>query len=307
MDEYVKTTLPEPSHFYYLSYLSALPWTLERYHSLGIPEEIFDHTITQLPFLFLEKHDVTGRWVFVGFCWIWRLLSCDLFRLGRIQYMAIPYNRAEKVFRNNKDGSLVMLCDPDMELRADGWANGAGGNADPEPWKGKYEETEEYWLGNPVHRKGYVLKAPVKLKKGQWELALQQGDCVLDMHIPQDGAFTPSQCRASVAMAEEFFARYFPDVHFKGLHCHTWLFTAQLEEFLPKGSNILEFRNEFHLMPSAGNIEFLWGFVFGEGYTRENAPRDTTLRRAVMEHIDRGGEVFDLAGVALQGSKGWGE
>ena len=305
MDEAVTAVMEEPSQFYYLSYLAALPWTLERYRQMGIPEVVFDDTIRQLPFLFLEKHDDTGRWEYAGFGWIWRHLAAQLYRLGRMQFMAIPYARGERVFRNRGDGTLAVLCNPAMALRADGWADGAGGRHEEHPWHGVCERTTEGWRGNPVSREGRVLGELIELPDTLWEPALFPGDTVLDMHIPKDGDFTPDTCRESVAMAEAFFARHFPEITFKGLFCHTWMFTAQLDQFLKPGSHILAFRDEFHRLPVAGSVNYLWKFVFGEAYTRENAPRDTSLRRAVLEHLDASGEVFDLAGVALQGSKGW--
>ncbi len=306
MDEVVSQALPEPSQFYYLSYLSALPWTLRRYQEMGIPEQVYDHTMAQLPFMFLEKHDATGRWVYTGFGWIWRHLSTELFRLGRMQYMAIQYPRAERLFRHKDGEEFVMLCDPDLDLREDGWANGAGGRFDT-PWRGVFTETADAWAGNPLHREGYVLKDVVTLPKSQWELVLEKGDWVLDLHIPKDGSFTPDECKASIAMAEQFYQTHFPRIHLKGLYCHTWLFTAQLKEFLPAGSNILAFQDEFYRMPTAGSMSFLWSFVFGEGYTRESAPRDTTLRRSVLDHLDRGGEIFDLCGITLRDSDRWGK
>lgn len=306
MDEAVTQAMPEPSQFYYLSYLSALPWALRRYHEMGIPEQVFDRTMAQLPFMFLEKHDAAGRWVYTGFGWIWRHLSAELFRLGRMQYMAIQYPRAERLFRHKNGGELVMLCDPDLDLRGDGWANGAGGRFDT-PWRGAFAETADAWAGNPLSREGYVLKETVMLPKSQWELVLEKGDWVLDLHIPKDGPFTPDECRASIAMAEQFYQAHFPRIRPKGLYCHTWLFTAQLKELLPAGSNILAFQDEFYRMPTAGSASFLWSFVFGEGVTRDTAPRDTSLRRSVLGHLDRGGELFDLCGIALQDSASWGK
>ena len=154
-------------------------------------------------------------------------------------------------------------------------------------------------------RKAHPTQKPESLLYRVILSSSRPGDTVLDMHIPKDGDFTPDTCRESVAMAEAFFARHFPEIAFKGLFCHTWMFTAQLDQFLKPGSHILAFRDEFHRLPVAGSVNYLWKFVFGEAYTRENAPRDTSLRRAVLEHLDASGEVFDLAGVALQGSKGW--
>jgi hypothetical protein len=51
----------------------------------------------------------------------------------------------------------------------------------------------------------------------------------------------------------------------------------------------------------------LWGFVFGKKYPdRLTAPRDTSLRRAVLDWLDEGGEIFDLPGLMFHAPQAWG-
>ena len=306
MDENITGAFEEPSQFYYLTYLAVLPWTLRRYEQMGISVEIFDDTMRQLPFLFLEKHDAIGRWQYTGFGWIWRHLSAELFRLGRMQFILETFQRGESFFRNKENGEVVVLCDPTLPLREDGWANGAGGRTQEPPWYGVCQRVDGGWQGNTVGHEGRVLPEIVTLDDARWEPALSPGDAVLELHIPKDGDFSPQSCRESLAFAERFYGQYFPQARYKGLYCHTWLFTAQLQQFLKPGSHILAFRDEFHRLPVAGSESFLWNFVFGLAYNRENAPRDTSLRRAVLDHLQAGGEIFDLSGVALHGSGQWG-
>lgn len=306
MDEYVIAKMPEPSLFYYLSYLSALPWVYDRYAERSIPEEIFDATMANLPTLIMRKYENTGRWSFSHFTWVWRYLACELFRLGRMNYQVIQYPGKAMAFKNLTDGNITVLCSNDMPLRADGYANGAGGRHDAEPWYAVYEETKHYWRGNPINRQGFVLREKVTLPKSEWVPALMPGDLVLDVHIPWYDRFEPQDCRKSIAMAEQFFSKYYPEKPFKGFFCHTWMFTAQLDSFLPDDSNIIRFKREFHLLPYPGSGDGLWRFVFPESCTPDNAPCNTKLRRAVLDHIKNGGELFDLQGIALQGSRGWG-
>jgi len=146
------------------------------------------------------------------------------------------------------------------------------------------------------------------LTNSDWELALQEGDDVLDIHIPRSGPFTVEACRESLRQAYEFFPRHWPDQPFKASSSHTWFFTPQLQQLLPPESNIVCFQREFYLYPSfRGGPGFLWSFVFGERYPdRATAPRDTLLRKAVLEWLDQGGELFDLSGVRFHGPDDWG-
>ena len=296
-EETSSSPMPHPSIFYYLSYLSALPWTLERYHALGIDIAVFKATMAQLPYLLLQTYDSTGIWEFTGFGWIWRHLSAQLFRIGRLQYFAIPFPRRETFFRNRLSGETCMLCDPALPLRGDGWANGAGGEKSENPWYGTYSEDNLCYQGNLVTRQGKVTEDLVQLKKEEWEVILKEGDWVLELHIPKDGVFDLDTCQKSLSLAKEWYAEIFPAVTVKGLFCHTWLFTPQLEQLLPQNSNILVFQNCFQRMPTPGSSKFLWDFVFGEHISRVTAQGVTSLQKAVIKHLDRGNELFDLMGV----------
>ncbi len=307
VDDAVKAALPEPSLFYYLSYLSALPWTHDRYAERGMPEVVFAATIANLPFLIQHRYAATGRWFFTHFTWVWRYLAGVLYRLGRMNYQVIACPAGVRAFRHRSADRIAVLADPDLPLRSDGYANGAGGRNEPDPWQAIYRATESGWLGHPVSRQGQVARESISLPRAEWSPVLQPGDWVLDVHIPWNERFEPQDCQASLAMAEQFFRQYFPDQPYKGFYCHTWLFTVQLEQFLTAESNILRFQREFHLLPYPGNSNFLWSFVFPEGSTPENAPRDTRLRRAVLDHLQNGGELFEQQGIALQGAAGWGK
>jgi hypothetical protein len=54
-------------------------------------------------------------------------------------------------------------------------------------------------------------------------------------------------------------------------------------------------------------VEFLWNFVFGGKHADPvTAPRDTTLRRAVLDHLAAGGEIFELSGLRFRTPQEWG-
>jgi hypothetical protein len=323
MDTRVQARLGErTSLFYLLAYLSALPYTEARYRQLGVSAEIFHDTMLDFPFYLSDFYHLHGHWGYSHFAWIWRHVNGDLFRLGRLQYMLAPFHDGvtafRRKFRRSVDGDLagmdlVLLADPDQPLRADGYAYGAGQlhsddeNLPAEAWKPVFEETAAGWRGNFVNPYGSVHPQTVFLPRAEWDLILQNGDTVLDLHIPRKDPLTAETCSASFRQAQEFFPRVFPDRPSKALYCHTWFFTPQLQTFLPPESSIVKFQREFYLYPFPGNVGFLWSFVFGEkNPDPSTAPRDTSLRRAVLDWLNQGKKIFDLPGVMFHTPDEWG-
>ncbi|MFZ6030001.1 MAG: acyltransferase domain-containing protein [Chloroflexota bacterium] len=301
------------SLFYLLAYLAALPHTWQRYQSLGIGEDVFDDTMLDFRFYMEDYFDLHGVWGYDHFQWIWRHLDCALFRLGRLQYMLIPFPGGVTAFRHRANGRICLLADPAQALRADGCAYGAGkpeGDEMPageDAWYPPFEARTDGWYGHPVAPDGHVLPHAANLLQAEWDLVLQRGDTVLDLHIPRKEPLNAQTCGASYARAQEFFRRVFPQRPFKALYCHTWMFTPQLQQFLPPESSLVRFQREFALYPHSGGPGFLWTFVFGERYPdRAAAPRDTSLRRAVLDWLDAGGEIFDLPGLMFHAPAAWG-
>jgi hypothetical protein len=308
------------SLFYLLAYLAALPYAEREYRRRGIGMDIFRATMLDIRTWFCHEYDLDGRWRFRQFMWIWRHLACELFRLGRLQFMLSPFEWDVRAFRSRVNAEIKLLAGENPILRSDGYALGAGRMKPGDPfykegvpqstetgWNARYEERPDGWLGNPISPYGYVHEETVFLPRSEWELALQAGDTILELHIPRSDPFTLEVCRDSFRQAFAFFKEQAPGNPFKAACCHTWFFTPQLQQILPPESNIVRFQREFYLYPVRGTASFLWNFVFGEKYpSLASAPRDTSLRRAVLDWLESGQEIFDLAGVMFHGPEEWG-
>jgi hypothetical protein len=309
----------QASMFYLLAYLAALPYVAQSYKRMGIGMDVFHDTMLDFQLWMIHYKNVYGYWGFAQFMWIWIHMACKLFRLGRLQYILGSFDYGVTFFRKKQTGEILALADPALRLRADGYAAGAGrrplpGNQPlPEPateegdWQPVFEASPEGWRGNPVSPYGFAIKRDTFLPRLEWEVALQKGDTVLDLHIPRNDPFTVEACRASLRRAYDFFPQKFPDRPFRAATCHTWFFTAQLQDLMPPESNIIRFQREFYLFPYPGGPGFLWTFVFTEKYQDPaTAPRDTSLRRAVLDWLGEGKELFDLAGVLFNPPEAWG-
>jgi hypothetical protein len=316
-DPAVQAKLKEKSSlFYLLAYLAPLPRVKQEYLRRGISMDIFHATMRDFPAWMANYYQVEGHWGFNQFMWIWRHITCELFCLGRLQYILTPFGGGVTAFRRTTGQQVMLLADPNMPLRADGFALGAGLNEAqrskevPDPaagWRPIFETTPLGWRGSPVSPYGCALNSEVFLKAAEWDLVLQKNDPVLEIHIPRQGALTLDACRDSLQKAEDFFAQQSPHQPAQAYFCHTWFFTPQLQQILPPESNIVRFQREFYLYPFPGSPDFLWGFVFGGQFKDpKTAPRDTSLRCSVLDWMGQEKDLFDLPGVMFHKPGDWG-
>ncbi|HEV7214604.1 MAG TPA: hypothetical protein VGP33_05720, partial [Chloroflexota bacterium] len=70
------------------------------------------------------------------------------------------------------------------------------------------------------------------------------------------------------------------------------LLDAQLEQMLPSSSNLVRFLREMYLLPARSSGASTLERVFGtSSIDPRTAPRDTTLRRAIADHLLAGGHL----------------
>jgi hypothetical protein len=130
-----------------------------------------------------------------------------------------------------------------------------------------------------------------------------KGDPVIAVHIPDySGPFDPASCDDSFARARAFFARYFPGETRPFVTCHSWLMARDLARYLPESSNILAFQRRFTINDRDYPVQDddFFRFVFGTDASRiDDVPQDTSLQRAIVEHIRQGNH--------WRGAVGWCE
>jgi hypothetical protein len=114
----------------------------------------------------------------------------------------------------------------------------------------------------------------------------------LAIHIPESGPLTPEAVDASLARAREVFPEYTEAC------CTSWLLDPQLREYLPSTSNILRFQERFEPTGERGVddarvVEFVFHTLEPD---LDALPRETTLQRAVIDHLRSGGHWHYVAG-----------
>jgi hypothetical protein len=118
---------------------------------------------------------------------------------------------------------------------------------------------------------------------------ITDGEPALGVHIPR-GKLTPQLCDESFVAAKEFFATHYPDEPYKYATCTSWVLDPQLEEYLPPDSNIVQFARRFTLEPIGDRRpedDETVHAIFAKRRTAD-LPRNTTLERAVLRHLDSG-------------------
>ncbi|WP_157929346.1 acyltransferase domain-containing protein [Paenibacillus ihbetae] len=290
----------EASLFYLHAALQRLPLTEQKYSEKGLSQELFVETLKDIGVWVQHAYQLVGYYAIGNFGWIWRHLEAKMFRLGGMQFMATPFSGVVKGFYNFKEDVLLLLCGDGLELRANGDMQGVcNKEKTTDGFVTEYLETEDYYIGHPVTSIGKGLNTQVKLEKTKWTKVLDKDDILLEVHIPRDTKFDMDSLQDTYKQAKAFYAAYFPEIEYKGMVSHSWLFTPQLQEMLPSSSNIVKFQKQFYLYPTAGSERFLWNFVFNELTEIKDAKPDTLLRKQVLRYLEEGKEIFDMNGVFL--------
>jgi len=295
------STDPGAELFYAFVYLCGTPKVLERNRARGIPDDVTYTTLRDLELWIRWFHDTEGRWGYANLGWLWFHFNSRIFSLGRLQFCLDRFSFDFHGFKNTRTGELFLLAPAGAKVRTDGQFDGTTGVSDPAAFKTTYRETHGTVTGHPVTRDGRILSEQVTLQKEELEQVVAQGDAALSVHMPASGPLAPDTCAESYRRAMEFFPRHFPEFRFNIMFSATWLFDGQLAQLLPADSNIVRFQREYHLFPVQGATDGqTWERVFGHRYNDlTQAPRDTALRRAIVDHVVRGGHMRIGGGLRL--------
>ncbi len=279
--------------FYLLVAFQALPPMRRAHARRGIPESVTRATCTH----FLESTDLYAlthggrlgvRPAMLG--WLRHHVRGELCCLGRLEYMVKPFEGALRVFRHRERGLVVALAAGGMSVDACGLGPvppPPGGRS--EVWTTVEPACAGGFCGHPITPEGFVLRVQVRLDADLWAPVLGPGDPVLETHIPPGGGMTPARCAESMRQALAFFPRHFPESPFTGFACYSWVLNPELADFYSPESNMVLWQRELYLFPVRSNGRAGLQFIFGrEDVDPATAPRDTSLRRALLDRLAAG-------------------
>jgi len=282
------------------------------FSKLGIPNEVANGTFRDISIwcnYFQNELNFTGiNLRILG--WTHKLLYGSLYRLGRLQFGVRPFHGEVYVFRRKSDGRVHTLAKEGINFNSAGQYNGVDGLFDTSGvWHSELRRKHNAVTGNPISLRGFAENRFITLELTEWDEVLAQGDPILDIHIPGSGRMTVGACAESIAMAAEFFPKYFPNKPFKGYACHSWFLDIQYEKLLPVTSNILCFQHEFYLYPiKEGASESLWR-IFGPNGLKgglAHAPRKSQMQQMVATFLEQGGHLRGGGAFFLTADLPWG-
>ena len=279
--------------FYLLLSLAAVPRLRAVHNVRHVPEQITRHTALDIRIGAHRYKSITsGRPGMERRLLSWHRLvsSGDLYRLGRMQYVLRPFRGQVQVYRNRSTDRVLALSRGCIRFNGEGYVDGAGGITDAEnSWTSCLTETETTVTGSPVSPRGMAIRPRVTLSLSEWTCALAPGDPVLEMHIPEGGPLTLEACCASMRQALDFFPKYEPDRPFVSFACYSWIFNTQLENMRLPASNLVRYQRELYLFPTpSSGKDGLYFIFYKDDVDIETAPRDTTLKRAFLDHLAAG-------------------
>lgn len=255
----------------------------------GIPENITRATLGD--FLNMElryaavnpgRVGLSPKW---SMNWLRTMASGNLHRIGRLSYILRNFRGEVESFRNQDTGEILALSLPDLSCTEEGYLAMADESVS---WVTSRKTKGSILTGHPVHPSGKILPTPVDLDLRQWQQILDKESFVMEIHIPRNGALNHQTTLQSFLDAKTFFQRHYPESSPHAYACYSWMLNPQLREFLGSQSNLVAWQEEFYLLPFTSTGKDGLYFVFGEEDLDENAPRDTRLRRAMLDHLQAG-------------------
>ncbi len=222
--------------------------------------------------------------------WFHYLAGGSLYRLGRLHFISRPCEANVTVYRHKTTGQVQALALAGRWFGDDGFDLPGGAAGTMDSWLSERHEDANQVTGTPISPHGMAVRQPITLALNEWTCVLGNGDPILELHIPDLDSITLDVLGNSFALALEFFPRYYPDVPYKAFVCESWMFNTQLQAMLPMGSRLVQFQRQGYLVPQPPSPEYMLYFIFGRKQINlTTAPRDTTLRRAVLAQLETGG------------------
>ena len=279
--------------FYLLTALEAVPRMRAVHERLRVGEQVSRDACShyaESADVYREQHG--GRYGLLprALYWLRNHTKGDLYRLGRLEYMLKPFHGRLRAYRHRETRRVVALAEDGVRFDADGFIAKADS---PTAWCSTLTETADGVLGFPISPHGHGVDQEVTLSHAEWQLALSPGDTILETHIPAGGNMTFGRCHASMAQALEFFPATFPDRGFVGFACGSWILNPQLKTIYRPDSNMVIWQRELFLFPIPSGDRSGVYFVFGrDDVDVDTAPRDTSMRRALLDHMAAGGRLI---------------
>jgi len=282
----------EAGIFCTLTFLSGLPGMHAQHAAHDIPPQVVRDTLSDVDLgLEVGKQGRRRGMQPDDVEWYSGFLRAELYRLGRLQFQRGRFGHNLRAFRHAASGAVLALVEHGVRFRTDGQL-ARKGDADG-LWTATLEVSEAGAVGYPILPTGQAVPRLISLPATEWRQVLAPDDPVLHIHIPggwPDGTpMSYDACGESLGTAMAFFPRHYPDYQFRGSCCGSWVLNTWFAEVLPPTSNMRRFQEEMYLFPAWIDPQYLIETAFHElPGDLSQAPRDTTLQRAILGVLESG-------------------
>ncbi|MFH1377346.1 MAG: acyltransferase domain-containing protein [Planctomycetota bacterium] len=302
------TVHPAAPMIYIYVYLAIVPTVFQRQSKKNIPEDVTAGTLSDIGVWMQDYHDKNGIWGSEHFNWLSGHLTDSLYSLGRLQFnvgtLWLPY----RFFRQRYNGQCIVLAEAGTRFRRDGQFDGVNGVFDDAAWQSVLVEDDQTVTGTIIHPGGYAIEKTVTLIKQDWECVAKTEDDILCTHIPASGGLDIEECGKSLKRTTPFFNGLYPNKTFRCITCTSWLMDPQLADVHKPTSNLVRWQKGWYLMPNPkANDHQIFERVFNckSDVDVDSLPQDNSLRRAVIEHVKRGGRWRTSSAVIFSDSINW--
>ena len=269
---------------------------IEEYERRGFPYEVISDTLQAMEYEMNDYVGIIGRVGmrrYVG--WYANWVKKILISIGRFQFRIAPLSNSIRAYRRGSD--VKILLDGVM-VHKKGMLFGSAGMKDEE---GKFfaeiREENGAVIGYAANEWGECDPKPVRLE-GYTEI-LRKGDMVIDVHIPSKLPLNPEICEKSYNDAIKILSRGYPEHNFKAIACSSWMLEKRIVQILGKQTNLTKFMDAYVGFPTKSEGKAIFGFVFNLNapVPVEELAEDTSLRRAIKQHMLAGGYVYEKGGI----------
>ena len=126
---------------------------------------------------------------------------------------------------------------------------------------------------------------------------MDEGDQMLNIHIPRRGRMPFEEIEYSLKSAIPFYNKHFPEVPIKAFFCSSWLLGNCLEKLLDENSNIIRFQREFTWLLKDRTKAPPSSFVSEKRLL--TACSETTLEKKIFESKEKGYHLYNGIGFIL--------
>lgn len=291
----------EAGMFYLTVLLSGLPQMKAVHESHHVPPDVVRATVDDVG-LWLEKERELGAYSGWGLtphnlAWLLNHFRGILYRLVRLQFQFGAFWGKLHAFRHQESGVVLALSEEGVRYDGEGQVIRRDDGTSEEAWTASLTIAGEDAVGYPILPEGRALNREVRLPASEWKRVLAPGDATLNLHIPAGSPMSHAECGESFRRALEFFPKHFPERQYAAFCCGSWLLNGELEKFLPPNSNMVRFQRECYLFPIGMGPDSVFYRVFdGVPEDLTKAPRDTALRRAILDYALSGKKFKPTAG-----------